>query len=136
MGLDHFPNRGTHMSTNPPLNAPRPTLARLSFLAALYPPFAMILWSCSVALLLALHIRLTSVTPVLVIAVYAGTFLMIPAILLASVLGIIALVQGIRTRPTLALGGTAVGDKIIGHVVQALMILFDILLLARLITLS
>jgi hypothetical protein len=136
MRLDHFLNRSTHMSTNLTLKAPRPSLARLPFLAALYPPVAMILWFCSVALLFAMHIRLTSVTSLLVIAVYAGTFLMFPAILLAIVLGLMALVQGIRPRPTIALRGTAVGDKMVGQFVLALLILFDILLLAGLTTLS
>jgi hypothetical protein len=61
---------------------------------------------------------------------------MFPAILLAFVLGLIALVQGIRARPSIALRGTGVGDKIFGSVVLALMIFFDISLLARLIALS
>jgi hypothetical protein len=104
--------------------------------AALYPPVAMILWLCSVALLVALHIRLTSVTPLMVVAAFAGTVLMVPAILLAIVLGVLALLPGRRPRPTIALRGTVVLEKLIGYVVLALMILFDILLLVSLMTLS
>jgi hypothetical protein len=52
------------------------------------------------------------------------------------VLGCIALVQRVRVPSTIAVGRAAVGDTIVGYVVLALMILFDILLLASLITLS
>lgn len=118
------------------LTAPRPSLARLSFLAALYPPVAMILWFGSVMLLLAMHIRLTSLTPLLVIAVYLGTFLMIPAILLTIVLGLMALRHELRSRPTTTPRGAAITGRMLGYLVFALTILFDILLLAGLITSS
>jgi hypothetical protein len=102
--------------------------ARISFFAGLYPPAVTILFFLGVAFLSRLGTVAALPALASTIIVFLG-FLSIPAVLLAIVLGLVALRQAIQSLPTGTDRGHAIADMALHYLVGAIIVCFDILLL-------